>query len=212
MSTLLHAILDRAPAPATLAQECKGCHGTLCKGCHGTEHAPGCPGEPSSPTFHLFIIPPAALLLQPRSGDTGMPGTSVPGSKSGTKSSPGGDGTVAATQSRFAPLDSWGRLSLRELSSFENHPLLPGEQRIRSLLRFGKIWGEPGHPLEDRFGLVRASLLLQSLRQQQVSNIGGLYGHRAGVLADSFREVAIFLRDQAESDHSDCHRHRPIGC
>src|SRR6266403_5814219 len=40
MSTLLHAILDRAPALATLAQECKGCHGTLCKGCHGTEHAP----------------------------------------------------------------------------------------------------------------------------------------------------------------------------
>src|SRR6266446_4027445 len=37
MSTLLHVILDRAPALATLAQECKGCHGTLCKGCHGTE-------------------------------------------------------------------------------------------------------------------------------------------------------------------------------
>src|SRR6266478_4976117 len=43
MSTLLHAILDRAPALATLAQECKGCPGTLCKGCHGTEHALGCP-------------------------------------------------------------------------------------------------------------------------------------------------------------------------
>src|SRR5437899_9799636 len=47
MSTLLHAILDRAPALATLAQECKGCPGTLCKGCHGTEHAPGCPCESS---------------------------------------------------------------------------------------------------------------------------------------------------------------------
>src|SRR6266404_8435744 len=43
MSTLLHAILDRAPALATLAQECKGCHGTLCKGCHGTRHEGGCP-------------------------------------------------------------------------------------------------------------------------------------------------------------------------
>src|SRR6267143_1247179 len=43
MSTLLHVILDRAPALATLAQECKGCHGTLCKGCHGTEHEGGCP-------------------------------------------------------------------------------------------------------------------------------------------------------------------------
>jgi len=29
-------------------------------------------------------------LLQPRSGNTGKRGTSVPGSKSGTKSSPGG--------------------------------------------------------------------------------------------------------------------------
>src|SRR6266478_3644282 len=43
MSTLLHVILDRAPALATLAQECKGCPGTLCKGCHGTEHEGGCP-------------------------------------------------------------------------------------------------------------------------------------------------------------------------
>src|SRR6266446_5244232 len=43
MSTLLHAILDRAPALATLAQECKGCPGTLCKGCHGTEQSwPAC--------------------------------------------------------------------------------------------------------------------------------------------------------------------------
>src|SRR5882762_726770 len=48
MSTLLHVILDRAPALATLAQECKGCPGTLCKGCHGTEHAPGCPAGRSS--------------------------------------------------------------------------------------------------------------------------------------------------------------------
>src|SRR6266849_10637214 len=43
MSTLLHVILDRAPALTTLAQECKGCPGTLCKGCHGTEHEGGCP-------------------------------------------------------------------------------------------------------------------------------------------------------------------------
>src|ERR1700687_1048039 len=43
MSPLLHVIPDRAPALATLAQECKGCPGTLCKGCHGTEHALGCP-------------------------------------------------------------------------------------------------------------------------------------------------------------------------
>src|ERR1700687_1887044 len=46
MSTLLHVIPDRAPALATLAQECKGCPGTLCKGCHGTEHASGCPAQP----------------------------------------------------------------------------------------------------------------------------------------------------------------------
>src|SRR5713226_2134598 len=43
MSTLLHVILDRAPALTTPAQECKGCPGTLCKGCHGTEHGGGCP-------------------------------------------------------------------------------------------------------------------------------------------------------------------------
>src|SRR6266481_4778569 len=51
MSTLLHVILDRAPALATLAQECKGCPGTLCKGCHGTEHALGCPAglRPATP-------------------------------------------------------------------------------------------------------------------------------------------------------------------
>src|SRR6266849_6846553 len=48
MSTLLHVILDRAPALTTLAQECKGCPGTLCKGCHGTEHALGCHAERSS--------------------------------------------------------------------------------------------------------------------------------------------------------------------
>src|SRR6266404_9720994 len=55
MSTLLHVILDRAPALATLAPECKGCHGTLCKGCHGTEHAPGCPSERSSPGFRMSL-------------------------------------------------------------------------------------------------------------------------------------------------------------
>src|SRR6266446_10898993 len=59
MSTLLHAILDRAPALATLAQECKGCPGTLCKGCHGTEHGGGCPyvsisAPAPEPTWHCL--------------------------------------------------------------------------------------------------------------------------------------------------------------
>src|ERR1700687_6419559 len=49
MSTLRHVIPDRAPALATLAQECKGCPGTLCKGCHGTEHEGGCPYVFASP-------------------------------------------------------------------------------------------------------------------------------------------------------------------
>src|SRR6266478_1082956 len=56
MSTLLHVILDRAPALATLAQECKGCHGTLCKGCHGTEHGGGCPYATAVPTQPWFAI------------------------------------------------------------------------------------------------------------------------------------------------------------
>src|ERR1700687_545348 len=43
MSTLLHVIPDRAPARATLAQECKRCPRTMCKRCHGTEHEGGCP-------------------------------------------------------------------------------------------------------------------------------------------------------------------------
>src|SRR6266478_8937974 len=58
MSTLLHVILDRAPALATLAQECKGCPGTLCKGCHGTRHEGGCPyaGESARPHTNTFLI------------------------------------------------------------------------------------------------------------------------------------------------------------
>src|SRR6266403_574989 len=56
MSTLLHVILDRAPALATLAQECKGCPGTLCKGCHGTEHEGGCPYVSFGALFFDLII------------------------------------------------------------------------------------------------------------------------------------------------------------
>src|SRR6266849_3890003 len=71
MSTLLHVILDRAPALTTLAQECKGCPGTLCKGCHGTEHEGGCPyvGSPycagSLSQRIERTTPPSALRAAP---------------------------------------------------------------------------------------------------------------------------------------------------
>jgi hypothetical protein len=66
--------------------------------------------------------------------------------------------------------------------SFEKHALLPGEQRIRCLLRFSKIWGEAGHPLEYRFGLVRPSLLLHVGHDWNsltgISGMGFVSGHR----------------------------------
>src|SRR6266478_7353223 len=65
MSTLLHVILDRAPALATLAQECKGCHGTLCKGCHGTEHALGCPAGRSPGHYCCGMIDNKDKLPKP---------------------------------------------------------------------------------------------------------------------------------------------------
>src|SRR6266849_4009057 len=56
MSTLLHVILDRAPALTSLAQECKGCPGTLCKGCHGTEHAPAVQASTARPGLRLSSL------------------------------------------------------------------------------------------------------------------------------------------------------------
>src|SRR4029077_3946106 len=67
MSTLLHVILDRAPALTTLAPECKGCPGTLCKGCHGTEHALGCPSSAARQKFRAEFrtrhLPPFVILI-----------------------------------------------------------------------------------------------------------------------------------------------------
>src|SRR6266478_6488336 len=81
MSTLLHVILDRAPALATLAQECKGCPGTLCKGCHGTEHEGGCPyagaafaawtGEGARLSTSIFTPSPAWRPVPDRLGALG---------------------------------------------------------------------------------------------------------------------------------------------